>query len=63
MWSLRRAIKDCYYTFLVVTFINETRTLEMNSEGVLRETVNLGFSYEFETLYCHDAVHNQLVQV
>ncbi|XP_076938869.1 DNA damage-binding protein 1-like, partial [Bidens hawaiensis] len=63
MWSLRSATDDVYDTFLVVTFINETRILAMNMEDELEETEIEGFCSEVQTLFCHDAVHNQLVQV
>ncbi|KAJ0589426.1 DNA damage-binding protein 1 [Helianthus annuus] len=63
MWSLRSATDDLYDTFLVVSFISETRILAMNVEDELEETEIEGFSSQVQTLFCHDAVHNQLVQV
>lgn len=63
MWSLRTSIDDAYDTFLVVSFINETRILAMNIEDELEETEIEGFCSQVQTLFCHDAVHNQLVQV
>ncbi|KAI3709967.1 hypothetical protein L2E82_39738 [Cichorium intybus] len=63
MWSLRSATDDIYDTFLVVSFISETRILAMNLEDELKETEIKGFCSQVETLFCHDAVHNQLVQV
>ncbi|KAG9145181.1 hypothetical protein Leryth_008967 [Lithospermum erythrorhizon] len=63
MWSLKSATNDPYDTFLVVSFISETRVLAMNIEDELEETELDGFCSEVETLFCHDAVHNQLVQV
>ncbi|XP_076949712.1 DNA damage-binding protein 1-like [Bidens hawaiensis] len=63
MWSLRSATDDVHDTFLVVTFINQTRILAMNMEDELEETEIEGFCSEVQTLFCHDAVHNQLVQV
>ncbi|KAI3824589.1 hypothetical protein L1987_06052 [Smallanthus sonchifolius] len=63
MWSLRSATDDLYDTFLVVSFISETRILAMNLEDELEETEIEGFCSQLQTLFCHDAVHNQLVQV
>ncbi|KAK6154837.1 hypothetical protein DH2020_009085 [Rehmannia glutinosa] len=63
MWSLRSATDDPYDTFLVVSFISETRILAMNLEDELEETEIEGFCSDVETLFCHDAVYDQLVQV
>lgn len=63
MWSLRSSTDDAYDTFLVVSFISETRILAMNLEDELEETEIEGFYSNVQTLFCHDAVHNQLVQV
>ncbi|XP_031500678.1 DNA damage-binding protein 1 [Nymphaea colorata] len=63
MWSLRSSTDDPYDTFLVVSFISETRILAMNSEDELEETVIDGFISEVQTLYCQNVIHNQLVQV
>ncbi|XP_031130290.1 DNA damage-binding protein 1-like [Ipomoea triloba] len=63
MWSLRSATDDAYDTFLVVSFISETRILAMNLEDELEETEIEGFNSQVQTLFCHDAVYNQLVQV
>ncbi|XP_060203147.1 DNA damage-binding protein 1 isoform X1 [Lycium barbarum] len=63
MWSLRSATDDLYDTFLVVSFISETRVLAMNLEDELEETEIEGFDSQVQTLFCHDAVYNQLVQV
>lgn len=70
MWSLRSATDDSYDTFLVVSFIRSTRYFKMDSvleevdsESVLGETLIEGFNSEDQTLFCHDAVYNQLVQV
>ncbi|XP_043699363.1 DNA damage-binding protein 1 isoform X2 [Telopea speciosissima] len=63
MWSLRSSTNDPYDTFLVVSFISETRILAMNSDDELEETEIEGFYSQAQTLFCHDAVHNQLVQV
>ncbi|KAL2494428.1 DNA damage-binding protein 1a [Forsythia ovata] len=63
MWSLRSATEDPYDTFLVVSFISETRILAMNLEDELEETEIEGFCSQVESLFCHDAVYDQLVQV
>lgn len=63
MWSLRSSTDDPFDTFLVVSFISETRILAMNLEDELEETEIEGFCSQAQTLFCHDAVYNQLVQV
>ncbi|KAE8688032.1 DNA damage-binding protein 1 [Hibiscus syriacus] len=63
MWSLRSSTDDPFDTFLVVSFISETRILAMNLEDVLEETEIDGFNSQVQTLFCHDVVYNQLVQV
>lgn len=63
MWSLRSSTDDPFDTFLVVSFISETRILAMNLEDELEETEIEGFCSQVQTLFCHDTVHNQLVQV
>nr|XP_027191973.1 DNA damage-binding protein 1 isoform X1 [Cicer arietinum] len=63
MWFLRSSTDDPFDTFLVVSFISETRILAMNLEDELEETEIEGLCSQVQTLFCHDAVHNQLVQV
>lgn len=63
MWSLRSSTDDPFDTFLVVSFISETRILAMNLEDELEETEIEGFCSQVQTLFCHDAMYNQLVQV
>ncbi|KAJ6775944.1 DNA DAMAGE-BINDING PROTEIN 1B [Salix koriyanagi] len=63
MWSLRSLTDDPFDTFLVVSFISETRILAMNIEDELEETEIEGFCSQVQTLFCHCAVFNQLVQV
>ncbi|XP_024396613.1 DNA damage-binding protein 1a [Physcomitrium patens] len=63
MWSLRASSSDVYDTFLVVSFISETRILAMNTDDELEETEIDGFDSEAQTLFCYNAVHDQLVQV
>ncbi|XP_022954780.1 DNA damage-binding protein 1 [Cucurbita moschata] len=63
MWSLRSSTDDPFDTFLVVSFISETRILAMNLEDELEETEIEGFNSQVQTLFCHDALYNQLVQI
>uniref|UniRef100_A0A1J3EVB7 DNA damage-binding protein 1a n=1 Tax=Noccaea caerulescens TaxID=107243 RepID=A0A1J3EVB7_NOCCA len=63
MWSLKSSIDEAFDTFLVVSFISETRILAMNLEDELEETEIEGFLSQVQTLFCHDAVYNQLVLV
>ena len=63
MWSLKSSVDEASDTFLVVSFIGETRIFAMNRVDELEETEIKGFLSEVRTLFCHDAVHNQLVQV
>ncbi|KAK1282340.1 DNA damage-binding protein 1 [Acorus calamus] len=53
---------DIYDTFLVVSFINETRILAMNTDDELEEIEIEGFDSQVHTLFCQDSVHNQLIQ-
>ena len=62
MWSLKSSVDEAFDTFLVVSFISETRILAMNLEDELEETEIEGFLSQLQTLFCHDAVYNQLVQ-
>ncbi|KAH7289838.1 hypothetical protein KP509_30G020500 [Ceratopteris richardii] len=63
MWSLRASSKDVYDTFLVVTFISETRILAINAEDELEETEIEGFDSDAQTLFCQNVLHDQLIQV
>ncbi|TXG48061.1 hypothetical protein EZV62_027355 [Acer yangbiense] len=58
MWSLRSSTVDLFDTFLVVSFIRETRILAMNFGDVMKETKIQGFCSKAETLFCHDVVYN-----
>lgn len=62
LWSLRVSTNDPHDTFLVVSFIGETRILAMNSEDILEETEIDGFLSEAQTLLCQNALHDQIVQ-
>ncbi|GBG61192.1 hypothetical protein CBR_g19725 [Chara braunii] len=63
MWSLRASSMDVYDTFLVVTFISETRILAMNAEEELDETEIEGFDAATQTLYCGNVIYDQIVQI
>ncbi|KAL0918442.1 hypothetical protein M5K25_010451 [Dendrobium thyrsiflorum] len=63
LWSLRSSTTDPNDTFLVVSFISETRILAMNMEDELEETEIEGFYAQAQTLFCQNALHDQLVQV
>ncbi|EFJ23079.1 hypothetical protein SELMODRAFT_151061 [Selaginella moellendorffii] len=63
MWSLRATSKDVFDIFLVVSFISETRILAMNMDDELEETEIEGFDSEAQTLFCHNAIHDQIIQV
>ncbi|KAK1397356.1 DNA damage-binding protein 1a [Heracleum sosnowskyi] len=60
IWSLQSATSDL---LLVVSFVQETRILEMSKEDELEETEVKGFLSEVQTLFCHEAQYNQLIQV
>ena len=62
MWSLASTMDDSD-AFLVVTFINATRILAINADDELEETEIDGFDANAHTLYCGNAVHDQLIQV
>lgn len=63
LWSLRSSTNDPHDTFLVVSFISETRILAMNMEDELEETEIEGFYAQAQTLFCQNAINDQLVQV
>jgi DNA damage-binding protein 1 len=63
MWSLRASSAATFDTFLVVTFISETRILAINKEDELDETEIDGFENEEQTLFCCNALHDQFLQV
>ena len=63
IWSLRAGSAESYDTFLVVTFISETRVLAINVEDELDETDVPGFDGSAQTLLCLNAAHDQFLQV
>jgi hypothetical protein len=63
LWSLQASSHDKFDSFLVVSFITETRILAINADDELEETKIDGFDAKAETLFCCTAIHEQLVQV
>ncbi|KAL9154281.1 hypothetical protein ABFS82_10G104500 [Erythranthe guttata] len=63
MWSLQSAADNTHDLFLVVSHANKTCILKMKSEGIIGETQMQGLSSDAETLFCHYANYDQLVQV
>lgn len=63
MWSLKCSTNDPYDTYLVVSSSSKTQVLAVNVEGNLAKTKIEGFHSEARTLFCHDAVSSQIVQV
>jgi DNA damage-binding protein 1 len=62
IWSLRATLAAEHDTFLVVTFISETRVLAINAEDELDETEVPGFDAGVQTLLCVNAAHDQFLQ-
>ncbi|PWA57456.1 DNA damage-binding protein 1 [Artemisia annua] len=58
-----RLDQQVYDIFMVVSVISETRILAMNLEDELEEDEIEGFNSQVQTLFIHDIVHNQLVQL
>ncbi|KAK9288748.1 hypothetical protein L1049_017212 [Liquidambar formosana] len=63
MWSLRFSTDDPFDNTLVLSFISRTCILMMNHDNELEETEIKGFYSHVETLFCHNVVYNQLVQM
>ncbi|KAH8972743.1 hypothetical protein BDL97_01G007000 [Sphagnum fallax] len=63
IWSLQASSHDKFDSFLVVSFITETRILAINADDELEETKIDGFDSKAETLFCCTAIHEQLVQI
>ncbi|CAA7023319.1 unnamed protein product [Microthlaspi erraticum] len=63
MWSLKTSVDESFDTFLVVSFVSETRVYAMNPEGKLQGTEIKGLLSQVQTLSCHSAMYSQLVQV
>lgn len=63
IWSLRSTYMDAFDTYLVLTFIGETRILGLNQEDELDEADIPGFDSDNQTLWCGNVLHDQLLQV
>lgn len=65
MWSLRGSEESPYDSYLVVSFISETKVLASAGPAAdeLEERTIPGFDSEKQALYCGDALHGQLLQV
>eukprot|EP00252_Welwitschia_mirabilis_P019638 TRINITY_DN4603_c0_g1_i1.p1 TRINITY_DN4603_c0_g1~~TRINITY_DN4603_c0_g1_i1.p1 ORF type:complete len:1092 (+),score=216.35 TRINITY_DN4603_c0_g1_i1:257-3532(+) len=63
IWSLRSSTSAIFDTFLVVSFVGATRVLAMSADDVLEETEMEGFVVDAQSLWCQDAINDQLVQV
>lgn len=63
LWSLRKTSAAEFDTFLVVTFVSETRILAINEEDELEEFDIPGFNAEAQTLLTANVAHDQIIQV
>ncbi|EIE24281.1 hypothetical protein COCSUDRAFT_28729 [Coccomyxa subellipsoidea C-169] len=63
MWALRASHMDAFDTFLVISFVGETRILAINADDELDEAELPGFSADAQTLCCGNTVSDHLVQV
>ena len=62
MWSMKRSLND-FDTYLVLTFIGETRVLGLNDEDELDEVALEGFDADSATLWCGEGIDGQYIQV
>ena len=63
LWSLRKTSTAEFDTFLVVTFVSETRILAINEEDELEEFDFPGFNSDAQTLLTSNVAHDQIIQV
>ncbi|PNY10779.1 DNA damage-binding protein 1-like [Trifolium pratense] len=64
IWSLKSSIDDPFDTFLVLTNAHATLVLTTtDSKDNFVEAEIAGFCSDKESLFCHDAIYNQVVQV
>jgi DNA damage-binding protein 1 len=63
VWSLRTSLTEEHDTYLVLSFVSETRVLGLNEEDELDEAKIPGFDAEVQTVWCGNVVHDQYVQV
>mmetsp|Transcript_63382 Transcript_63382/g.200458 ORF Transcript_63382/g.200458 Transcript_63382/m.200458 type:complete len:1099 (-) Transcript_63382:192-3488(-) len=62
MWGLQANSAATFDTYLVVTFISETRVLAINADDELEEAEMSGFDANAQTLFCANVGHDQIVQ-
>ena len=63
LWALRAAPEDAHDTFLVVSFVSETRVLALSAEDELDETELAGFECDQQTLLVANAPGGRMLQV
>lgn len=63
VWSLRATYMDVYDTYLILTFVGETRLLGLNQEEELDEADIPGFEVDAQTVFCGNVTHDQFLQV
>lgn len=63
VWSLRSRYSSEHDTYLVLTFVGETRLLALNEQEELDEAVLPGFDDSAQTLWCGNTATDHLVQV
>lgn len=63
IWSMKKRLSDEFDSYLILTFVGETRVLGMNSEDELDEIDFNGFDTNAGTLWCGNVMHDQYVQV
>ena len=63
IWSLRKNYMDAYDTYLVMSFVGETRVLGMNAEDELDEADIPGFDAGAQTLWCGNVLNDEIAQV
>eukprot|EP00879_Flechtneria_rotunda_P007343 GHRR01007704.1.p1 GENE.GHRR01007704.1~~GHRR01007704.1.p1 ORF type:complete len:982 (+),score=309.67 GHRR01007704.1:155-3100(+) len=63
IWSVRRSWMDAYDSHLVLSFVGETRLLEISEDDVLDEATISGFDSDGQTLLAATTLHDQLLQV
>ncbi|GMH41385.1 hypothetical protein BSKO_09295 [Bryopsis sp. KO-2023] len=63
LWSLKKSISDEFDTFLVLSFVNETRILAVNEEDEVEEATIDGFDGEAQTLHSSNLIGSHMLQV
>eukprot|EP00960_Hanusia_phi_P003968 116510-Hanusia_phi.AAC.2 len=62
LWSLRESIEAQYDKYLIQSFVNETRVLEIADEE-LSETEIDGFDHNAQTIFCSNVLGDCLLQI